>query len=141
MLLTQGAEEGRCWSLSLQWHARGTCASDPLVPLTAVLTLSTDSTIAPPPKTSDYIERTFHGCSTRGRMLYRRKKALIYFLFAMDYRTMRSGWQRGSVFQEIRPGAGFIKTGDFVGQKLGGGLPWNDSFVLLSFVRYQFEMV
>ena len=31
-----------------------------------------------------------------------------------------SGWQgRGTVFEEIRPGAGF-KTGDFVKEKLGG---------------------
>ena len=29
------------------------------------------------------------------------------------------GVARGSVFQALRPGAGF-KTGDFVGEKLGG---------------------
>ena len=36
-------------------------------------------------------------------------------LFAKDYRTMMSG----TVFQEIRSGAGF-KTGHFVKEKLGG---------------------
>ena len=41
-------------------------------------------------------------------------------LFAKDGRTMTSGGgQRGTVFQEVRPGAGF-KTGDFVTEKLGG---------------------
>ena len=32
---------------------------------------------------------------------------------------MTSGWQKGNVFQEIRPGAGF-ETGDFAKEKLGG---------------------
>ena len=32
------------------------------------------------------------------------------------------GVARGTVFQEIRPGAGF-KTGDFVKEKLGGATP------------------
>ena len=32
---------------------------------------------------------------------------------------MASGLARGTVFQEVRPGAGF-KTGDFVKEKLGG---------------------
>ena len=33
---------------------------------------------------------------------------------------------RGTVFQDTRPGAGF-ETGDFVREKLVGGLPLNDS--------------
>ena len=33
---------------------------------------------------------------------------------------MASGWQKGVVFQETRPGAGF-KAGDFVEEKLRGG--------------------
>ena len=54
-------------------------------------------------------------------------------LFEKDYRrTMASGWvARGTVFQEIRPWAGF-KTGDFVIEKLGG-LPKNDSKQALFF--------
>ena len=46
-------------------------------------------------------------------------------LFAKYYRKMTSGWERGSVFKEIRPGARF-KTGDFVEEKLEG-LPQNDT--------------
>ena len=38
------------------------------------------------------------------------------------------GVSRDTVFQEIRPGAGF-ETGDFAGETLGG-LPWNDSMRL-----------
>ena len=49
----------------------------------------------------------------------------IFFLPSRDYRTTTSGWQGGTVFQEIRPGAGF-ETGDFVEEMLEG-LPWNGS--------------
>ena len=35
------------------------------------------------------------------------------------YRTMTSGRQRGAVFQQVRPGAGF-ETGDFVEENMGG---------------------
>ena len=39
------------------------------------------------------------------------------------------GVSRDTVFREIRPGADF-ETGDFVGEKFGGGgLPQNDSLV------------
>ena len=38
------------------------------------------------------------------------------------------GVARGTVLQEVRPGAGF-KISDSVNEKLGG-LPWNDSFEL-----------
>ena len=40
----------------------------------------------------------------------------------------------GTVFQEMRPGAGF-KTGDFVKENIYmymGGLPWNDSPLVFS---------
>ena len=42
--------------------------------------------------------------------------------FATDFRTMTSGGggKRGTVFQEVRQGAGF-ETGDFVKEMLGGG--------------------
>ena len=47
-------------------------------------------------------------------------------MLAKVYQAVTSGQQgRGTVFKEIRPGAGF-KTGDFVKDKLGG-LPQNDS--------------
>ena len=37
-----------------------------------------------------------------------------------DYhRTIEAGVARGTVFQDIRPGAG-LKTGDVVGEKFGG---------------------
>ena len=36
-----------------------------------------------------------------------------------DYRNDDAGVARGTVFQEVWPGAGF-KTGDFVKEKLGG---------------------
>ena len=49
-----------------------------------------------------------------------KNKALHIFLLAKSYRTRTSEWQgAGSVFQEIRPGTGFI-TGDFADEKLGG---------------------
>ena len=42
------------------------------------------------------------------------------FLCAKVYRTMTSGFvSRDTVFEEVRPGAGF-KTDDFVKEKLGG---------------------
>ena len=58
---------------------------------------------------------------------YAMKKESIFtsFLsFAKDYLTSGCRWggKGHSVFQEIRPGACF-KTGDFVKETLGGGLP------------------
>ena len=48
------------------------------------------------------------------------------FLFARDYRPIDDvEVAKGTVFQEIRPWAGF-KTGDFVEEKLDG-LPYNGS--------------
>ena len=43
----------------------------------------------------------------------------MIFLFAKDYRTVASGWQAGTVFQELGPGAG-LKAGDFIKEKGGG---------------------
>ena len=58
--------------------------------------VSTDSTmIAPPKKTSDFLNRTFHGCSTRGWMRHGNTK--IY----LD--TLCSGLQRAT---ERRPRGG-----------------------------------
>ena len=41
------------------------------------------------------------------------------FLLAKGHRMITSGVARGTLFQEMRPGAGF-NTGDFVKEKLGG---------------------
>ena len=58
--------------------------------------------------------------AARGRMTWKNKIHTKHvFLFAMDYRTMTVGMARVTVFQEIRPGAGF-KAGDFVKETLGG---------------------
>ena len=53
------------------------------------------------------------------------KNVFTYFLVCKGLSNDDVGAARGSVFQEIRPGAGF-KTVGFVEEKLGG-LPWNDS--------------
>ena len=44
---------------------------------------------------------------------------LVYFLGRKDLSNDDVRVARGTVFQEIRPGAGF-KTGDLVKEKLGG---------------------
>ena len=44
------------------------------------------------------------------------------FLRAKGLSNDDVGVSRDTDFQDIRPGAGF-KTGDFVGRKVGGGLP------------------
>ena len=78
-----------------------------------------DSPSPPQKKTAIF----FSACTNVSWLLDMRKVAvksrspyLCVFLFAMDYRTMASGLARGTVFQEVRPGAGF-KTGDFVKEK------------------------
>ena len=45
---------------------------------------------------------------------------LDIFSSARVYRSITSGCPGRTVFEEIRPGAGF-ETGDFVEEKLGGG--------------------
>ena len=51
-----------------------------------------------------------------------KKKIPVYFLVCeQNDQTMTSGRvATGTVFQELRPGAGF-KTGDLVKERLGGG--------------------
>ena len=48
-----------------------------------------------------------------------KKNILTYFLVRKGLSTDDVGVARGTVFQEIRPGADF-KAGDFVKEKLGG---------------------
>ena len=50
-----------------------------------------------------------------------KKTISIYFLVCRGLTTDHVGGAGGTVFQEIRPGAGF-ETGDFV-QEMLGGLP------------------
>ena len=57
-------------------------------------------------------------------MLYE-KNVFACFLVGKIRSNEDVGAARGSVFQELRPGAGF-KTGDFIKERLGG-LPYNDS--------------
>ena len=98
------------------------CAST--IYMTAFVHWLTDATIAPPPKKKKlaiFLQRMFRGCSTRGWMPWE-KISWHAFLFAKGYRTMTSGLAKGTVFQEIRQGAGF-KIGDFVTKKKWGNLP------------------
>ena len=74
----------------------------------------------PPPKTDGFLSRKFHGCPTPGRILL--KKTHIPLSSCVQRNTVPNddvGVSRGTVFQEIRPGAGF-EIGDFVNEKLGG---------------------
>ena len=48
-----------------------------------------------------------------------KKKVSVYFLVCKHLTIEDLGVSRDTVFQEIRPGAGF-ETGDFVEEKLGG---------------------
>ena len=50
----------------------------------------------------------------------------MYFLVYEGLSKYGVGVAKGTVFQKIRPEAGFA-TGDFVKEKLEG-LPWNDSY-------------
>ena len=77
----------------------------------------TDSTIAPF-KTSVFLQRTHHGCSAQGRILLNKKHPYIFFV-CKGLTIDDVGMSRNTVFQEIRPGAGF-ETADFVKEKLGG---------------------
>ena len=54
------------------------------------------------------------------------KKVFIHFLVCKGLTIDDVGVSRDTVPQEIGPGAGF-ETGDFVKEKLGEGLPQNDS--------------
>ena len=89
-------------------------------------TLQTDSTIAPPKnKPAMFINECFIIMAARHKEGCYGKNVFIYFLVCKGLllRVVLSnhdvGVARGTVFQEIRPGAG-LKTGDFVEEKLGG---------------------
>ena len=60
-----------------------------------------------------------HGCSTRGRMLWKIRSLNTCFLFCEGLPNGDVGEARGTAFQEIRPWAGF-ETGNFVKEMLGG---------------------
>ena len=53
----------------------------------------------PPPKTSHFLQRTFHGCSTQARILLKEKYSYI-FLCAKVYRSTTSGC-RGTPYFRI----------------------------------------
>ena len=76
-------------------------------------------------KPSDFLQRTFHGCSTQGRVLLKKKYPYIY-ISGMQVSLLSTddvGVSSDTAFREIPPGAGFL-TADFVQEKLGeGGLP------------------
>ena len=76
----------------------------------------TDSTTAPA-KTSDFLQRTFHGCDTRKDTI--ENKVSIYFLVCKGLSVDDVGVSRDTTFLQIRSGAGY-ETGDFVKEKLGG---------------------
>ena len=65
------------------------------------LLVITDYTIDPQ-KNGEVLQRTFHGCSARRRIL--RKHYLHMFSFCEGLSNDDVGVTRGSVFQEIRPG-------------------------------------
>ena len=78
-----------------------------------------DSTIAPP-KTSDFLWRILHGCSTRGKMTLKLPgKICIFFFVCKGLSNDDVGGARGTVFREIQLESGF-KTGDSINEKLGG---------------------
>ena len=55
---------------------------------------------------------------------YEKKQLHVLSCFAKAYGTMTSGGgSRGTVFQKIRPGAGF-ETGDFVKERLRSSVCW-----------------
>ena len=77
----------------------------------------TDSTIAPPPKTSDFFNERFVAAQYKEGCY--EKQALTYFLVREGLSTDDVGVARGTtVFQETRPWAAF-KIGDFVEESLG----------------------
>ena len=82
----------------------------------------TDSTMAPP-KTSDFLSRTFHSglldTTRKDDIIERKLSTHMHFLVCKGLSIDDVGVSRDTVFQEIRPGAGF-EAGDFVKEKLGG---------------------
>ena len=78
----------------------------------------TGSTIRPPPKTAILFNERFMAARQEERRYD--TQLFVYFLVCKGLSNDGVGVARGTVFEEIRPGASF-KTGDFVNEKLGGG--------------------
>ena len=80
---------------------------------------------SPPPKTIDFLQRTFNGCSTQGRIHLKTNHSYI-FLCAKTYRSTTSGrvvcveGHTPYCRRHDRESAGF-ETGDFVEEKLRKG--------------------
>ena len=80
---------------------------------------TTDSTIAPPRKNSDFLERKRFVAARYDEGCY--EKYIFTHVFVREgLSTDDVGVAKGTVFQEIRPRAGF-KTGDFIHKKSWGG--------------------
>ena len=77
---------------------------------------TTGSTIAPS-RNGDFFNE--HFMAARHEEGCYEKSILTYFHVCIGLSSDVVGAAKGTVFQEIRPGAGF-KTGDFVKEKLGG---------------------
>ena len=76
------------------------------------------TTIPPPPNQRFCLQGTFHDCSTRERPPLK-KIVSICFVICKGLSNDDVEVARGTVFQEVRPGAIF-ETGHFVKEKLGG---------------------
>ena len=60
----------------------------------------------PPQKSSDYLRRTFHGCSTRGRMLWKPHLRIVFLVLQRTAkRRHRGAW--GTLFSEDTAGSWF----------------------------------
>ena len=99
--------------------------------------------VRPPPEKTPaiFLQRAFHGRSTRGKDAMKTKKSSydIFFFLVCRGRSnddVRGGGARGTVFQEIRPGAGF-KTGDFVEKKSWRGLYRTTTQIFATNLGYQ----
>ena len=80
------------------------------------------TTIAPP-QTSDFFNERFMAARNEEGCYGQKKSLQILPCLQKDFRTkINIEVEMGTVFGEIRPGAGF-RTGDFVEEKLGGLLP------------------
>ena len=88
-----------------------------------VQTPQTDSTM-PPPKPAIFFNERFIMRLIDTRKGTNETKVSICFLVCKDLSIDVVGVSRDTVFQEVRPGAGF-ETGDFVKEKLGER-PYND---------------
>ena len=82
-----------------------------------IVELTTDSTIAPPQNQRFSLTNVSWLLDTRKDAMKRISACITFVCGGLSNDDVRV--VRGTVFQEIRPGAGF-KTGDFVKEKLGG---------------------